>query len=76
MVVEMGSKENDSYYIVASIEGLGNVLLLNPQSKYNITTIDVFLIGFKTHQDNENLNGFNKDEFWSLVAKTKGVNKF
>lgn len=75
MVVEMGSKENDSYYIVASIEGLGNVLLLNPQSKYNITTIDVFLIGFKTHQDNENLNGFNKDEFWSLVAKTKGVNK-
>ena len=63
----------DSYYIVADIKGLGKRLVLNPNKKYSLQTIDLFLAGFKTHQEDEKLNGFTKEAFYKEVAKLKNV---
>lgn len=65
--------ENDSYYIIADINGLGKQLVLNPDKKYSLQTIDLLLAGFKTPQENQALNGFTKEEFYEKVAELKKV---
>ena len=65
--------ENDSYYIIADINGLGKQLVLNPDKKYSLQTIDLLLAGFKTPQENQALNGFTKKEFYEKVAELKKV---
>lgn len=69
----MTQSNEDSYYIVADIKGLGNRLVLNPDKKYSLQTIDLFLAGFKTQQEDEKLNGFTKEAFYNEVAKLKNV---